>query len=72
MLLPHSSTTDKDYGTNRSAKAKDTSYQKDNEQPVIDELGKLIMALKTIDLTSPIAALNETTITDGNGGRVEL
>ena len=32
----------------------------------------LIEELQKIDLNSPIAKLNETTISDNNGGRIEL
>lgn len=32
----------------------------------------LIEALRAVDTTDPLAALNATTITDNNGGRIEL
>ena len=37
-----------------------------------DALAELLELLQQADLNSPLAALNETTITDNNGGRIEL
>lgn len=32
----------------------------------------LVEALQTVDIDAPLAKLNETTIADNNGGRIEL
>lgn len=32
----------------------------------------LIEALSAVDISAPLATLNATTITDNNGGRIEL
>ncbi|HPR09855.1 MAG TPA: hypothetical protein PLT04_04790 [Candidatus Saccharibacteria bacterium] len=37
-----------------------------------DALAELLELLGQADLGSPLAALNETTISDNNGGRIEL
>ena len=37
-----------------------------------DSLITLLDEFKKIDLNSPMAKLNETTIADNNGGRIEL
>jgi hypothetical protein len=37
-----------------------------------NKLIQLINILKNINLTSPLAKLNETTISDNNGGRIQL
>lgn len=37
-----------------------------------DNLQELIETLQAIDIDAPLAKLNETTITDNNGGRIEL
>lgn len=37
-----------------------------------DGLAELIELLAQADLESPLAKLNETTISDNNGGRIEL
>lgn len=37
-----------------------------------DALAELIDMLQQVDLSSPLAKLNETTISDNNGGRIEL
>ncbi len=37
-----------------------------------DALAELLELLKQADLDCPAAALNETTISDNNGGRIEL
>jgi len=37
-----------------------------------DALAELIELLEQVDLTSQIATLNETTISDNNGSRIEL
>ncbi|HUD05810.1 MAG TPA: hypothetical protein VMR18_02775 [Candidatus Saccharimonadales bacterium] len=37
-----------------------------------DSLITLLDEFKKIDLNSPMAKLNETTISDNNGGRIEL
>lgn len=37
-----------------------------------DSLYDLIELLQAVDLSSPLAKLNESTITDNNGGRIEL
>lgn len=41
-------------------------------ESVDDNLVAFIEALQKIDTKTPIARLNETTITDNNGGRIEL
>jgi len=46
-----------------------------NAQPephVDDSLVSLIEALQAVDTDAPLAKLNETSITDNNGGRIEL
>jgi hypothetical protein len=46
------------------------------EEPQIDaptsNLAELIDALQSVDTNSPTAQLNATTISDNNGGRIEL
>jgi hypothetical protein len=44
------------------------------QQKVTEEnaLAELIELLEQVDLDSPLATLNETTISDNNGGRIEL
>lgn len=37
-----------------------------------DILADWLELLKQVDLNGPLAALNETTISDNNGGRIEL
>lgn len=37
-----------------------------------DALAELIEVLLEVDLLSPLAKLNETTMADNNGGRIEL
>jgi hypothetical protein len=37
-----------------------------------DPLMELIDVLQQVDIESPLAKLNETTISDNNGGRIEL
>ncbi|HEY4963313.1 MAG TPA: hypothetical protein VIH90_01300 [Candidatus Saccharimonadales bacterium] len=37
-----------------------------------DALMELIDVLQQVDIESPLAKLNETTISDNNGGRIEL
>jgi hypothetical protein len=37
-----------------------------------DGLVELVEALQQVDASSPLAKLNETSITDNNGGRIEL
>jgi hypothetical protein len=37
-----------------------------------DALAELVELLQRADLDSPAASLNETTISDNNGGRIEL
>lgn len=37
-----------------------------------DNLITLISELQKVDLNAPLAKLNETTISDNNGGRIEL
>ena len=37
-----------------------------------DILADWLEMLKQVDLDGPLAALNETTISDNNGGRIEL
>lgn len=37
-----------------------------------DALAELLELLEQVDLDSPLVALNETTISDNNGGRIEL
>jgi len=37
-----------------------------------DALAELLELLKQADLDGPLASLNETTISDNNGGRIEL
>lgn len=37
-----------------------------------DALAELVELLEQVDLDSPLAKLNETTISDNNGGRIEL
>ena len=37
-----------------------------------DVLAKWLELLKQVDLDGPLAKLNETTISDNNGGRIEL
>lgn len=39
-----------------------------NEDALVD----LLELLEQVDLDSPLANLNETTISDNNGGRIEL
>lgn len=47
-----------------------------SNQPLVasedDALIDLIEALLNIDVTKPLAALNETSISDNNGGRILL
>jgi hypothetical protein len=38
----------------------------------VDALAELIELLELVDLYSPLAVLNETTISDNNGGRILL
>lgn len=42
------------------------------QQHEVDRLVSLVEALQGIDAGSPLANLNETTISDNNGGRIEL
>ncbi len=37
-----------------------------------DALAELVELLEQVDLVGPLAKLNETTISDNNGGRIEL
>jgi hypothetical protein len=37
-----------------------------------DALAELLEQLEQVDLDSPLAKLNETTISNNNGGRIEL
>jgi len=37
-----------------------------------DALAELLELLEQVDLDGPLATLNETTISDNNGGRIEL
>lgn len=37
-----------------------------------DALAELVELLKQVNTNSPLAKLNETTISDNNGGRIEL
>jgi hypothetical protein len=46
--------------------------QVDAIDEVDDNLVSLIEVLLEVDITNPIAKLNETTISDNNGGRIEL
>lgn len=39
---------------------------------VAADVAELILLLKSVDINAPLAKLNETTITDNNGGRIEL
>jgi len=41
-------------------------------QTETDALFELLKALESVDMESPLAQLNETTISDNNGGRIEL
>jgi len=36
------------------------------------DIVELILLLKSVDINAPLAKLNETTISDNNGGRIEL
>lgn len=38
----------------------------------VDGLLELVDYLSSVDTSSPLAKLNETTISDNNGGRIEL
>ena len=59
-----------------------TSHKFDSNQPLSeaitsddhasDNLLSLIEELRSVDLNDSLAKLNETTITDNNGGRIEL
>lgn len=37
-----------------------------------DALAELLELLEQVDLDDPLAALNETTVSDNNGGRIQL
>ena len=43
-----------------------------NDPAQRDELPQLMKALKNVDEKAPEAALNKTSISDNNGGRIEL
>jgi len=45
---------------------------KNAKQTDEDALAELLELLGQVDLNSPLAKLNETTISDNNGGRIEL
>ncbi len=46
---------------------------KTDEPPHADDgLIELVEALQQVDTSSPLAKLNETSIADNNGGRIEL
>lgn len=47
----------------------DSAFEKNTDA---DALGELMQLLQQADLNSPLARLNETTISDNNGGRIEL
>jgi hypothetical protein len=42
------------------------------QQPAGNDLGDLMQELDAVDETNPTAKLNKTTISDNNGGRIEL
>lgn len=44
------------------------SRQAPNNESLVD----FVDVLQSIDVNQPLAALNETTIADNNGGRIEL
>ncbi|MBP6005390.1 hypothetical protein KA531_00575 [Candidatus Saccharibacteria bacterium] len=48
----------------------ETEGQKQKEDE--DALLELLKALESVDMESPLAELNETTISDNNGGRIHL
>ncbi len=45
---------------------------KKTEKTDEDALSELLELLKQVDLDGPLATLNVTTISDNNGGRIEL
>jgi hypothetical protein len=45
---------------------------KEQKTTAEDALAEFIELLEQVDLDSPLAKLNETTISDNNGGRIEL
>ncbi len=42
------------------------------QQKEINALVELMKALESVDIESPLAKFNETTISDNNGERIEL
>lgn len=71
---------------NTNGMATESSYQEPEEtghstvfddsllvkQDDIDKLGEFIEALLEVDIDSPYATINETSISDNNGSRIEL
>lgn len=49
-----------------------SSHMPPSRQNTDDNLVDFIETLQKIDTKSPLAKLNETTIADNNGGRIEL
>lgn len=45
---------------------------KEQKATAEDALAELVELLEQVDMDSPLARLNETTISDNNGGRIEL
>jgi hypothetical protein len=54
-----------------SQSAKDVA-DKPFDATAVDNLAALVAELQEIDIDSPMAKLNETSISDNNGGRIEL
>jgi hypothetical protein len=53
-------------------KSAEQHYVPQRINPNDDALAELLELLAQVDLKSPLATLNETTISDNNGGRIEL
>jgi len=54
------------------SKAAITAPHKEQKNTNEDVLAEWLELLKQVDLSGPLATLNETTISDNNGGRIEL
>lgn len=50
----------------------EVASNKKAKQTSEDVLAEWLELLKQVELNGPLAALNETTISDNNGGRIEL
>lgn len=68
--MEESKDTQQDVDSTRQSRRPDSdTYLNNNES---NDLVELIEALRAVDIDAPLAQLNATTISDNNGGRIEL